>query len=580
MMKQYYIGYWDLLGQKSIVNEIAKSADTISSHLQQKINVTGRALVSAIATLRQMYSKDDDKSNLVDVLKTNEPTIWKDLTRDEILASFRLLDCGIEQFSDSTLFFVEAGSRLSIPLLYYTCIVVGKLLPRMHACGLYPRGAIGFGEAERVVGGGIIGPILDRLARIESREAFYARIVVEKETRKRIHDIGEDKNSIEYSPVYANFLLSMIQIEPDGYWSINPLAKTVIADEKAHNIYSEFSLNVVNASRKLDASLNELLKEQDENRKEGRYSQLLVNARIIDKYIFLREYYRQRQSEMSKYGATTISGETFEDFAQDSNIHFGDYFVFYASFAPIHAKSALMMPVAMGTYVSLIKNIKKMLTLHSGRFYDDVLASLHDCYEKERFIADAKDVTIGVQQMASHLMIYVKNESELSLLIFVHILRAMSLGLINAVAADESFNASVCIGKGWELSVPCLQGPVIWEAYQMAQNTDRIGRMVVSEKILEHISNATLVVKCWPSIFECFAIATDGVLEWNFNTTDVKEDYDEVNREPTFENLMTAMRNNVHRRFKELTDASEGNDGGDASEWRKYMFWERSLAGE
>lgn len=231
MTKNYYIGYWDLLGQKSIVNEIAKSTDNIPSSIQRRISVTGSALVSSIASIRQMYSKNDAEANLVEVLKKNEPAIWKGFSNEEVMASFKSLECGIEQFSDSALFFVEAESRISIPLLFYTCVVIGKLLPRMHACWLYPRGAIGFGAAQRVTDSGIIGPIIDRLAQIESREAFYARIIVENETRNRIRAIADNKNSIEHSPAYANWLLSMIQTEPDGFWSINPLAESVIADE-------------------------------------------------------------------------------------------------------------------------------------------------------------------------------------------------------------------------------------------------------------------------------------------------------------------------------------------------------------
>ena len=138
-MKKYYVGYWDLLGQKSAMRGVGENNVIVTPGVQKIINVTCSSLASSLASISKLYVKDAEKSGVCDVLRTNEPIVWGGAKDSEIQREFDRLECGIVQFSDSTLFYVSADSKLSMPILYYTCIVIGKLMPRLHACGLYPR---------------------------------------------------------------------------------------------------------------------------------------------------------------------------------------------------------------------------------------------------------------------------------------------------------------------------------------------------------------------------------------------------------------------------------------------------------
>ena len=164
--KHFYVGYWDLLGQKDAMKDIWEASSKISQEAQEIVNITTSAILSALASIRQLYAKDDDMMKLLEVLRQNEPQVWTGITADELNQEFKSLECGVCQFSDSTLFYIEGGKRLTIPLLQYTCIVIGKLLPRLHACGLYPRGAVAFGDAEVVNRGNLVGPVVDLVSKV------------------------------------------------------------------------------------------------------------------------------------------------------------------------------------------------------------------------------------------------------------------------------------------------------------------------------------------------------------------------------------------------------------------------------
>lgn len=572
--KGFYVGYWDLLGQKDAMKDLWEPSSTISQEAQEKVNITTSAILSALASIRQLYAKDDDMGELLEVLRKNEPQVWKSTTKAQLEKEFKALKCGVCQFSDSTLFYIEGGKRLTIPLLQYTCIVIGKLLPRLHACGLFPRGAIAFGDANVVKRGNIVGPVVDLVSKVENKSSFYARIVVESDTREKINKSRSNIDNAEYSPKYANMLLSLIQQEPDLYWSINPLAKIVADDNRSGVEERDYFYCIENAFAILRQEHSELKKRQMGYLKNGELKKIIETSRVIDKVFYLSEFYRQRFDQMDQKDIKNRIGSTFADIGRSATVPIGDYYVLYIKLEPMDGEK--YSPQALEAYLAFVKILRDNLRNAPRLFYKGVLKNLGDVLDENRFYKEILNTNIGVQQIATHLMIYVKNTNSTSALIFMHILRAMSIGLVNAVCAKQTFSAAVCINRGWEIEQDCLQGPVINEAYQLATRTDRIGRIAISFRFVKFINQDKNVLIQWPEIKDNgFIVDTDGILTWNYALKELDRDYKVINN-GSFSELCLQAKNNLCAHVEKIINPRE-KTRDQAARWRAFKFWEGSF---
>ena len=575
--KHFYVGYWDLLGQKDAMKDIWEASSKISQEAQERVNITTSAILSALATIRQMYAKDDCMADLLCVLRKNEPKIWKDVTEGELKHEFNELECGVCQFSDSTLFYIEGGKRLTIPLLQYTCRVIGKLMPRLHACGLYPRGAIGFGDADVIRQGNIVGTVVDSVSKVENKASFYARIVVISAAKERINAAKEITTNVEYSPNYANMLLSMIQGEPDGYWSINPLAKIVIDDSKGSNELRDYVHCIKSAYSHLTDSLELLRSHQLEDLKNSNLKKVVETSRIIDKTIYLHHFYKQRIADLRLQGIMPTDGLTFADIARNGNVPISDYLIIYIALDPMDDDAKKNSQFALESYLSFIKNLRDELKCCPNLFYKNVINSLRNILGEDKFCEEASHINVGIQQVSSHLMIFVRKTNPASLLIFLHMLREMSIGLVNVVCAKHGFSAAVCVNRGWEIEQDCLQGPVISEAYQLAMKTERIGRIAVSYRFYNEVNRDVNVSLQWPEIKEkSFIIDSDGLLTWNYALKGLEHDYKKVYNDGSFLGLCTKAKDIVCGHIEKMSK-SEVNTSDPAAKWRAYKFWEKLI---
>ena len=184
-VKDYAVCYFDLLGQRDGLLRRVREATNLAD-VQDEIERASEAIRNfnnAIYGGKTEIEQHSDK--LLHMMGRSEDEIKK------LLPELESLNLGIQQFSDTTVFYVSAENRLGLGIFVSWCLVLSVSYLNMISKGILIRGGISIGKGWEISPNCLYGPVMEDVYRLEGRVADFPRIVMSSETYQRFKDMDE-----------------------------------------------------------------------------------------------------------------------------------------------------------------------------------------------------------------------------------------------------------------------------------------------------------------------------------------------------------------------------------------------------
>ena len=223
--KQYLVCYIDLLGiREKLFAGIDGHSSAIAKDKQNEINTTSLKINTLLNlapainekfhdTIEYFWSFDQDQDSQED-------------DKQKFINATKQLDFSVQQFSDSTLLYMELSNDIEmyIPILIrFLCVSLSSWTISCMSQGIMPRGAISIGTAWEIRKSCLFGPVISEVYNLESQVAQYPRFVVSYylyEYLTRLFEEEKRKGTIEeyiISPLY------LLQRDRDGIYILSYL---------------------------------------------------------------------------------------------------------------------------------------------------------------------------------------------------------------------------------------------------------------------------------------------------------------------------------------------------------------------
>ena len=468
--QKYFVCYLDVLGQKDIMLSLEKSLQEGDEALVEKINYVEHELKGFSRGLRNRVVGTKKDAALFPFMRENGNRMALSMTASAYKTELEKVDCGVQQFSDSTVFYVAADQKLSATLFALgVSYVMGEIL-RLQAEGIYLRGAIGIGESWYVKGGQLCGEVLEDVDRTERSYPFYSRIVCTKRYVEFLDEKAEGRSTTDFDDCFL-FLRDSVGFAPDGAALAMPTGtKEAYNETNGPEAYDYLMAKVLSRVR------YEAIKCREKaltNLEKGDFATAIKYARIDWKYQWLNMWYSYEQKADEEPMGDPPEPET-PKIAERFDMT--DYYVAYLQFREYPslpekkdefdkwAKSSATPKVTWKT-VNLLAQILKAL-----------FAQRQNLNVKQ---------SVGIQQLHSHILVYFKKDSVQSGTFFMQSMALIAMAIPSMLKQGILFRGALTLGKGWELEADCLQGPVISNAYDLAMKGSYYPRFLVSATLLK-----------------------------------------------------------------------------------------------
>ena len=519
--KEYYVCYFDVLGQRNAMKGIYDNAALISPDVQWEIDKTSGTLWMMYEDLHDLICEMlREPSELYDNLKHEQRSEISQLSCEEFVEKIRNIDYGVIQFSDSTLFYVESDNIISSTLLFYFLMAVSKQMPLLHSQGICMRGAVGIGVGWKVDGGNICGPIVEEVGKLEGQIAFYSRIVVSEEIRLRIMRLGAYLNDGGVGDAGLWYLGQILVREPDGCFALDYM--------------SDFALDWIRQQE--DLSLYVMFLRRARKYIENRIDSMRASSSVKDdlktssinlKYQFLHLTYDKfwKRIEDASKGLSILP----EDFDAKYPIRkIDNYYCLYLTIDTLPALKqtelrnqcgSLMSSMTM-TYMTVhyIRQLYK--ALHEAKnswvnrpknIFEHYYAGKLQGTTEEDVKTMCNNLHIGFQQLSSHIMVSVRDDNNMALPFFVFLLVSLMPAILPTFAGGCLISCSAVYRRGWELFDNCIQGPVVWDAYRLADESSSYPRVAISVDLRDKILASAVCRNIWKGVEELIFQDLDGV---------------------------------------------------------------------
>lgn len=189
-VKDYAVCYFDLLGQRDgLLRRVREATDLAGVQAEiEQISEAIRNFNTAIYGAKTEIEQHPDR--LLRMMGKSEYEIEK------LLPEIESLNLGIQQFSDTTVFYVSAENRMGLGIFVSWCLALSVNYLNMISNGILIRGGISIGKGWEISPNCLYGPVMEDVYGLEGRVADFPRIVMSSETYQRFKDM-DDLDEVE-----------------------------------------------------------------------------------------------------------------------------------------------------------------------------------------------------------------------------------------------------------------------------------------------------------------------------------------------------------------------------------------------
>lgn len=522
--KEYYVCYFDILGQKNAMRALYGKDAEISEELQARVNEIAEVLRRQYSGFRQIISaRIGDLDHLLDDFVTDEGCKSSVADRALFVRRLKEVDWGVQQFSDSTVFYVEAGSRISATIFFQFVLKVAVAMPMLHSLDICLRGALGVGNAWKVEGGGLCGPVLDEVDRLERSQAFYSRLVVSTRLVDKMRSEAESFEKCGKGDGCSSLLSKSFVRDNDGSWVFNHFSKVCMEYLRRDPDFPLYLAFCRRAKECVDRQVGNL-QENTLGRLGEQTEDVAENASILLKYQFLHYEYGRVFKLFAEEVRPGLKKRTDWPITTVSN-----YYALYLQIDPLptvnqlpRANERWRFPVETTEMtIHMLRQMYQGLNAATKQWIEHHQVTFESVYKGRIKSVTANEVQnqclrlhVGMQHLGRSIMIYVRDDVEMALPFAVYLLRCLSVAILPTFAGENLFSASVVYRRGWELFDNCLQGPVIWEAYDLCGKANAYPRIAVSNDFWNKIRESGTVEQLIGRVEQTIEKDIDGQWQW------------------------------------------------------------------
>lgn len=226
-IKDYAVCYFDLMGQREgLLRKVREAVDLAS--VMPEVEQVSNAIIGFNNSIYGAKSTIEQKPDeLLRALNFSEEAI------KPLVAEIKKLDFGIQQFSDTTIFYVSTDNRIGLGVFASWCLVLAANYLNLISNGILIRGGISIGRGWKFAPNCLYGPVMEDVYRLEGYVADFPRIVMSSETYQRfktadILDAEELRRSGSSSNKFALECAELFSKDFDGIYVLDYLSLSAI----------------------------------------------------------------------------------------------------------------------------------------------------------------------------------------------------------------------------------------------------------------------------------------------------------------------------------------------------------------
>lgn len=284
VVRDYAICYFDLMGQRDGLLRKVRETNDITS-VQAEIELTSNAIRTfnlGIAEAKQIFESEPEK-----LLQA------AGLSQDEInrnLPCIKELSLGIQQFSDTTIFYVNADSSVGLGVFVSWCLALSvnylSLLPK----GILIRGGIAIGKGWEISPNCLYGPVLEDAYYLEGKIADFPRIVTTHEVFRKLNEVDQlDAHYNKQTPFLGENIkcAKFFSMDYDGAYIFDYLSLSAI---RGYELLWQIPKGLI--FREIKEGLRFICEKYNELQHQSLDDCNIIN--ITKKYALLQSYWLQR----------------------------------------------------------------------------------------------------------------------------------------------------------------------------------------------------------------------------------------------------------------------------------------------
>lgn len=284
-VREYVVCYFDLLGQREGLLKRVRTEEP-SEDLQKEIDSVSNLIVLFNESLRQSFdaikNHGRDILRLMGIPETRMPPF---------LERMQQVHLGIQQFSDSTLFFAGAndGDGLGFGMFISFCLFFAAQYLYLISKGMLIRGAVTLGRGWEIAPNCLYGPVMEDVYSLESSAAHYPRVVVDRKVISRVLQLDKEAAATNITPKPSDYFVCDV----DGIHVLDYLSLSAVKWFESMGASRKQLLDTLsNALGYLQTTLDSLLSTTTTD---------VSMEKKIQKYGYLRSYWTTRMDALIKY---------------------------------------------------------------------------------------------------------------------------------------------------------------------------------------------------------------------------------------------------------------------------------------
>ena len=283
VVRDYIVCYFDFLGQRSGLLKKVREAKDIAL-LQPEVDKVSESIKTfnqLVREARKLIEKYPEK--LVSMLK------YPDAMKEPLLEKMKECHLGLQQYSDSTLFYasLEGEDCIGLGIFVSWCLSLAINFIKLLSEHLMIRGGIAVGKGWEIEPDCLYGPVLEDVSVIESKVAEFPRIVVSENAYQRLGVLDLPQNQIPFNYKRSDFF----NMDYDGVYVLDYLSVPATQWYKTY-----MRVNRTYLLHSLSESLRFIRTEY--NSLKGNVSQDAAYAKDTRKLAYLVAYWQQRMDEL------------------------------------------------------------------------------------------------------------------------------------------------------------------------------------------------------------------------------------------------------------------------------------------
>ena len=521
--------FFDALGQKELYR-IFKGNST-----EWELTTLGRQMDAVKGFLQRCRDIPASMGRNPDAwssfLRENYQQEMRDYDEIALLADLKDLEWGVQPFSDGVLLYVRVGNTLSGFLFRLWMTELAERMVKFHHEKIQIRGAFSVGDAWRVEGGSLCGPLVDEVGALERNVALYSRIIAGSGFKDFISGITNKGKLAPADGLWIAFR-HLVEGDVDGCLVLDYLGDHMMREVDSVG-ETTVRLDDYDKSRALICDVTDNLQKGI-----SALSEESEKTQVAWKYVYLRRYYDVHATGLKEWRRKLSNTLTrSESVTRGSPVWYKtpcSYLVCYFHLEALHpvpakkddheAIDALCYPAgtAEGTH-GLLSSLIGQFNLTRREWLEDPTRMYrrnfidYDTWtEEQAFVSLAKDLSIGVEQIGNYVLFYVRNCNALAPLCFVTCLQMVSHLLVRVLSDDHVFYGACAEGIGWELAQDELMGPVIGSAHNLSDKFGFYPRFVVSPNVNAIMKKHTDVMKVFQDGPTLVGLDADGLFFWDY----------------------------------------------------------------